>query len=212
MYTSLLFSAAGLLAPIVSGYANPGACSGTCTNTHDPSIIRRDDGTYFRFSTGNKIAIHTAPALTGPWTYKCAMLPSGSSINLAGNQDLWAPDVSKVGSQYYVYYSVSSFGVQNSAIGLATSTTMDCNSFTDHGSAGVTSKTGSAYNSIDAQLFADGSSYYLNFGSFWNDIYQVPMKSNPTGTSGSSVQLAFDPSGTHPGMSLWPPGVSAACW
>lgn len=198
--TYLPAAATLLAAPLVAGYANPGACSGTCTNTHDPSIIRRDDGTYFRFSTGNKIAIHTAPALTGPWTYKCAMLPSGSSINLAGNQDLWAPDVSKVGSQYYVYYSVSSFGVQNSAIGLATSSSMDCNSFTDHGSAGVTSKTGSAYNAIDANLFLDGSTYYLNFGSFWSDIYQVPMKSTPSGTSGTSVQLAFDPSGTHPGM------------
>lgn len=72
------------------GYANPGACSGTCTNTHDPSIIRRSsDGTYFRFSTGGKIAVHTAPALTGPWTYKGAALPSGSSIDLDGNQDLW---------------------------------------------------------------------------------------------------------------------------
>lgn len=74
---------------VVSGYANPGACSGTCTNTHDPSIIRRSDGTYFRFSTGGKIAVHTAPDITGPWTYKGAALPSGSKINLAGNQDLW---------------------------------------------------------------------------------------------------------------------------
>lgn len=41
-----------LLPTLVSGYANPGACSGTCVNTHDPSIIRRSDGTYFRFSTG----------------------------------------------------------------------------------------------------------------------------------------------------------------
>jgi arabinan endo-1,5-alpha-L-arabinosidase len=86
-----------LLQPLVYGYADPLSCSGTCTNAHDPSVIRRSsDGTYFRFSTGNKIAIHTAPSVSGPWTYQCAMLPSGSSINLAGNQDLWAPDVSLV--------------------------------------------------------------------------------------------------------------------
>ena len=77
------------LAPLAFGYANPGACSGTCVNTHDPSIIRRVDGTYFRFSTGGKIAVHTAPTLEGPWTYAGAALPDGSSINKAGNDDLW---------------------------------------------------------------------------------------------------------------------------
>jgi arabinan endo-1,5-alpha-L-arabinosidase len=80
---------AALLPSLASAYALPEACSGVCVNSHDPSIIRRSDGTYFRFSTGGKIAVHTAPALTGPWTYKGAALPSGSSINLPGNQDLW---------------------------------------------------------------------------------------------------------------------------
>lgn len=90
----------GLL-PLLSavyGYANPGACSGTCVNTHDPSIIRRSDGTYFRFSTGGKIAVHTAPDITGPWTYKGAALPAGSSIDLPGNQDLWVSCKSKQNS------------------------------------------------------------------------------------------------------------------
>lgn len=58
--------------------------------------------------------------------------------------------MSKVGDTYYVYYSVSTFGVQNSAIGLATSTTMDCGSFTDVGSTGVASRAGRPYNAIDA--------------------------------------------------------------
>lgn len=78
-----------LLPGLVSAYALPEACSGVCGNAHDPSIIRRSDGTYFRFSTGGRVAVHTAASLTGPWTYRGAMLPRGSSINLAGNQDLW---------------------------------------------------------------------------------------------------------------------------
>jgi len=86
--TPTLFALAAATAR-VNGYALPETCTGTCTNTHDPSIIRRDDGTYFRFSTGGKIAIHTAPAITGPWTYKGAAIPAGSSINLAGKDDLW---------------------------------------------------------------------------------------------------------------------------
>ncbi|KAI0896184.1 glycoside hydrolase family 43 protein [Annulohypoxylon nitens] len=180
---------------VVSGYANPGACSGTCTNTHDPSIIRRSDGTYFRFSTGGKIAVHTAPDITGPWTYKGAALPSGSKINLAGNQDLWAPDVSLVGSTYYLYYSVSTFGVQDSAIGVATSSSLDVGTWTDLGATGIQSASGKPYNAIDANLINAGGTYLITFGSFWQDIYQVPMKSTPSAVASgaSSYQVAYDP-------------------
>jgi arabinan endo-1,5-alpha-L-arabinosidase len=78
-----------LFATGIDAYANPLSCSGVCTNAHDPAIIRRDDGTYFRFSTGGKIAIHSAPSIQGPWTYKGAVVPNGSKINKAGNNDLW---------------------------------------------------------------------------------------------------------------------------
>ncbi|KAI1371400.1 glycoside hydrolase family 43 protein [Hypoxylon crocopeplum] len=177
------------------GYANPGACSGTCVNTHDPSIIRRSDGIYFRFSTGGKIAVHTAPDITGPWTYKGAALPSGSSIDLGGNQDLWAPEVALIGSTYYLYYSVSTFGVQDSAIGVATSSSMDVGTWSDQGSTGIRSSSGKPYNAIDPNLINVNGAYYLTFGSFWKNIHQVSMKSTPkTVTSGTSAyQLAYDP-------------------
>jgi arabinan endo-1,5-alpha-L-arabinosidase len=84
-----LFASLLSVVAAVYGYADPMACSGICNNAHDPALIRRADGTYFRFSTGGKIAVHTAPAITGPWTYKGAAIPAGSKINLAGNQDLW---------------------------------------------------------------------------------------------------------------------------
>lgn len=80
---------AALLAAFVQGYANPGSCSGAC-NVHDPGLIRRSsDGKYFRFSTGNKISYASASSLSGPWTTIGSVLPSGSSIDLAGNDDLW---------------------------------------------------------------------------------------------------------------------------
>lgn len=197
LFNSLSLSLAAT-ASLASAYANPGPCSGVCVNAHDPAVIRRQsDGTYFRFSTGGKIAIHTAPSLSGPWTYKCAMLPGGSSINLKGNQDLWAPDVAQVGNEYYVYYTVSSFGVQDSAIGVATSATMDCGSFVDRGSTGVESRAGSPYNAIDGNLLQDGGKNYFAFGSFWTDLYNVDMGSPPLRKTGSDRQLAFQPAGTH---------------
>ncbi|KAL4895298.1 putative arabinan endo-1,5-alpha-L-arabinosidase A [Aspergillus ambiguus] len=190
--------AAPLLAAAVHGYASPGSCSGVC-NVHDPSLIRREsDGKYFRFSTGNKISYASASSIAGPWTSVGSMLPEGSSIELEGNDDLWAPDAQLVNGVYYVYYSVSTFGSQNSAIGVATSSSMDSGSWTDHGTTGIQSSSSKAYNAIDGNLFNDGGTYYMNFGSFWHDIYQAPMNSAATKVASSSYNIAYDPSGTHP--------------
>ena len=185
-----------ILSATADAYTNPLSCSGTCTNCHDPSLVRRDDGTYFRFSTGGKVAVHTAPSIQGPWTYKGAALPNGSQINKPGNQDLWAPDVSKIGSTYYLYYSVSSFGSQNSAIGVATSSTMDVGSWTDLGSTGVESVSGSNFNAIDGNLQSANGKFYMNFGSFWSDLFQIEMTATPTKVAKavtSATQIAFVP-------------------
>ncbi|KAF2728650.1 putative arabinan endo-1,5-alpha-L-arabinosidase A [Polyplosphaeria fusca] len=187
-------------ASFATAYTTPLPCTGTCTNAHDPSLIRRtSDGTYFRFSTGNKIAIHTAPSIQGPWTYKGAALPSGSKINKPGRTDLWAPDVSKVGNTYYLYYSVSTFGSQDSAIGVATSTSMDPGSWTDGGSTGIQSSAGKAYNAIDGNLVFDGTRYVMSFGSFWHGLYSVGMGNPPVrvGEGGASANVGYVPSGEH---------------
>ncbi|KAI2628187.1 glycosyl hydrolase [Xylaria nigripes] len=180
---------------LVLGYANPEICSGTCNNTHDPSIIRRSDGTYFRFSSNGKIDIHSAPDITGPWTFEGEAIPSGSSIDLPGNQDLWAPDVSLVGDTYYLYYAVSQSGSQDSAIGVATSATLDVESWTDHGATGIDSSPEKLYNAIDPNFINVNGTNYLTFGSFWNDIYQVQMEATPLtrASGGSPHQLAADP-------------------
>jgi len=189
---------ASLLTRFAYAYANPGACSGSCV-VHDPAVFQRtSDGTFFRFSTGNEIQIATASAITGPWTIQGSAIPAGSSIDLAGNTDLWAPDVNMVGSTYYLYYAVSAFGSQDSAIGVATSPTMEVGSWTDHGATGVASSSSNIYNAIDPNFFkvATGD-YLLNFGSFWDDIYQVKLNSNPITSSGSSYNIAYNSSGTH---------------
>ncbi|KAF3022569.1 hypothetical protein E8E14_013198 [Neopestalotiopsis sp. 37M] len=108
-----------------------------------------------------------------------------------------APDVQKVGDTYIMYYAVSTFGSQSSAIGYATSTTMEYGSWTDHGATGISSTSAKPYNAIDPNLIAVGSSYYMNFGSFWGDLYQAPMASNAHTAASSSYQIAYQPSGSH---------------
>lgn len=111
---------------------------------------------------------------------------------------LQAPDVHLIGSTYVMFYAVSVFGSQASAIGYATSTTMEVGSWTDHGSTGITSSSGKAYNAIDPALIEVDGSYYMNFGSFYGDIYQVKMNSAGTVAGGSAAyNLAYNSSGSH---------------
>ncbi|CAH0488588.1 unnamed protein product [Peronospora farinosa] len=179
--SSILVGLPLLVTDLASGYANPEKCKGICGNAHDPSIIRRDeDSKYFRFSTGRTICVYTAPDLTGPWKDMGNVLPHGSKVKLKGQRMFWAPDVQKVGDMYYLYYSLSSYKSQNSAIGLARSKTMDIGTWTDVGSVGITSDSSKQYNAIDPNLFKDNDQYYLNFGSSWLGIHQVQMDSDPT--------------------------------
>ncbi|KAK7731805.1 hypothetical protein SLS53_008626 [Cytospora paraplurivora] len=194
---ALVLGLAAVPSPVLASYPDPITCSGYCW-AHDPSIVKRSDGKYFRFNTGSEIGISSADSLTGDWTYLGSAINNGSSIDLDGNTDLWAPQVYLVDDTYYLYYAVSTYGSQDSAIGYATSTTLEYDSWTDHGSTGIASTSSKPYNAIDPALIEDtDGNYYLTFGSFWDDIYQAPMKSPPKAASSSSYQIAYNSSGDH---------------
>lgn len=178
-----------------SRYPPPEPCTGNCTAVHDPAVIRRSDGTWLRYSTLGNIAIASAPALTGPWTYEGAMLPQGSVIKLPdlNNQELWAPDVFFTNDQFYAYYSVSKSGYKNSEIGVATSKTGDPGTWTDHGSVGVPKA--SPYNMIDANFFreCDTCENRWTFGSAWDGVFQTSLTDDYLKWSGETPkQLLYN--------------------
>lgn len=86
----MLFSAlpalllASLASVALAQYPDPGACSGECF-THDPAVVKRYDGKYFKFSTLDLIGIDTADSLAGPWTSAGSVIQGKSVINMAGN-------------------------------------------------------------------------------------------------------------------------------
>ncbi|OJD16075.1 hypothetical protein AJ78_03748 [Emergomyces pasteurianus Ep9510] len=189
-----------LFGAFVRGVPNPQPCSGAC-NGRDPGFARRtSDGRFFRFQSYNGISISSAPSMEGPWSTPESMLPGGSSINLPGRRDLWAPDVYKVHDQYHVYYSVSTLGSRNSAIGLATSRTMEPGSWTDHGSIGVQTNSNDNYNAIDGNIFEDqDGSFSFNFGSYWGGLFQLEMNGDATRTTplSSAINIAYEPGWNH---------------
>ncbi|KAM5545563.1 hypothetical protein V8D89_000601 [Ganoderma adspersum] len=144
---------------------------------------------YFVFSTGSGIRAFTSTSLKGPWKAVGSVLPNCTVIKdiPIKSCSLWAPDVKLINGQYTLYYSVSQLGTQNSALGVATSPTMEPGSWKDHGAV-IRSKKGDSYNAIDGNVVLDNGKLKLGFGSWWGGIFQVNMKSiskpaqNPPGT------------------------------
>lgn len=148
---------------------------------HDPCIIKQRDAFYV-FSTtsrpghGGFIACRRSYDLIR-WEHQGFVfedLPNWTKDEVPRAQGLWAPDIAYFNDRYYLYYSVSSFGANHSAIGLATNATLDPGSpsyrWTDHGPV-VRSRATDDYNAIDPHLYIDpDGDAWLAFGSFWSGI------------------------------------------
>ncbi|KAI5287292.1 hypothetical protein KEM54_006094 [Ascosphaera aggregata] len=188
-----------------------GKCYGDCY-AHDPSIVQREsDGLYFKFTTREYLEYATSMSLEGPWKIVGYVLPEGSKLKdeYGSDENVWAPDCSKVGDKYYCYYAISTFGTQESAIGLAISDNMEPGTWTDLGGIGISSKPGDYYNAIDPNLLQDHGVNYMTFGSFYGDIYQTTLNKDATrATRNAPYNVEFNSTGVRPseGAFVWKEG------
>jgi arabinan endo-1,5-alpha-L-arabinosidase len=159
-------------------------------NVHDPSIMK-EGNTYYCYSTDVAFGAEVQPGLQIrtstdliKWTFVgwvFPQLPAMGSAFITANSGtpfgaLWAPYALKVGSQYRLYYSLSSAVPRLSVIGLATASS-PLGPWTEQGLA-VTSKNDNTVqtNAIDPTVVTDpAGNQWMYYGSAWDGIYKLQL-------------------------------------
>jgi arabinan endo-1,5-alpha-L-arabinosidase len=154
---------------------------GDVAPVHDPAVIKERD-TYYVFSTGGRPGQGIVPIRTSmdlrTWKmsgYVRESLPDWARTEIPKATNAWAPDISYFNRKYHLYYSVSSFGSRNSAIGLLTTRTLDPGSpgykWQDEGMVLRSYADKDDWNAIDPNLFIEDDEHlWLTWGSFWGGI------------------------------------------
>jgi arabinan endo-1,5-alpha-L-arabinosidase len=95
---------------------------------------------------------------------------------------LWAPDIiyNEKTEQFYLYYSVSAFGRNTSAMGVTVSKTLDPDSpdygWMDKGIVLQSVPYRDMWNAIDPNIIVDEQgTAWMNFGSFWGGLKLVKL-------------------------------------
>jgi arabinan endo-1,5-alpha-L-arabinosidase len=174
-------------------------------STRDPSTIVKCKDEFWVFYTGRGIpSFHSKDLVTwsaGPPVFQTAPEWIAAAVPENRNMSYWAPDVIHLGDRYLLYYSVSSFGKMTSAIGLASTPTLDptdpAYQWTDLGIV-VQSKEGGDFNTIDPSVFSDDDGrLWLSFGSYWSGIKLVQLDARtgkPLTTQTPFASLAYNKS------------------
>lgn len=147
----------------------------------DPSTIVKRGDTYWIYGTGpgtqqfsSKDKFH--------WTYRGPAVPKApdwlAKTSPDNRNDVWAPDIHLFHGTYYLYSAYSHWGSNNSGIGVATSKTLEPNSWVEQGLV-IASHDGGDVNAIDPCIFEDASGKpWLSYGSYVSGIKLIQIAPN----------------------------------
>ncbi|GFP74511.1 arabinan endo-1,5-alpha-L-arabinosidase [Clostridium fungisolvens] len=142
---------------------------------HDPAIYHDPlSGNYYTYCTG-AIARKSVDMITWENIGKVVENPPKESIEWVGDTGIWAPDIIKVGEEYRLYCSNSTWGVRQSCIFLAVADNAE-GPFIPRGCVLKTSED-MPVNAIDANLIIDEETgqQYMVYGSFWGGCHIIKL-------------------------------------
>lgn len=172
---------------------------------HDPSAMIKCQDEYWIFYTGRGIpSWHSRDMIKwehGPAVFTNAPAWTAQAVPRNHWMHYWAPDIIHLGDRYLLYYAVSSFGRNDSAIGLATNPTLNPvdpeYQWSDRGIV-VQSTAQDNFNAIDPASALDAQGrLWLAFGSFWSGIKLIqldPQTGKRIATNSPIYSLAFNDS------------------
>lgn len=202
-----LLALAGIGRAIAQAGSINARMQGDFSPVHDPCVIKQGDA-YYLFSTsvktdvGGFVSCRRSRDLV-TWErvgFVFAQIPEWARDAAPRTKGIWAPDISFFNGLYHLYYSVSSFGSNQSVIGLATNRTLDPAEsgfeWIDRGLV-VQSRLHDRFNAIDPNLFADrDGKYWLSWGSFWDGLKMAridPATGKRLENEGKMHSLAWRP-------------------
>ena len=143
--------------------------------SHDPAIYRDPvSGNYYTYCTG-AIARRSVDMITWENIGKVVENPPKESMDWVGDPGIWAPDIIKVGDEYRLYCSNSTWGVRQSCIFLAVADNPE-GPFIPRGCVLKTSEN-LPVNAIDANLIIEEETgdHYMSYGSFWGGMHILKL-------------------------------------
>ncbi|WNJ97566.1 arabinan endo-1,5-alpha-L-arabinosidase [Vibrio ruber] len=164
---------------------------------HDP-VMARENGIYYVFSTGPGITMYSSTDKVH-WKYADRVFSTeptwARSVAPEFNGHLWAPEIYEKNGKFYLYYSVSAFGKNTSAIGVTVNQTLNPDSpdyhWQDQGIVIQSVPDRDNWNAIDPAIIEDDNgNIWMSFGSFWSGLKLVKL--NPDMKSLAQPQAWFD--------------------
>jgi arabinan endo-1,5-alpha-L-arabinosidase len=151
-------------------------------NTHDPVMAKEGD-TYYLFSTGMRISVMSSKDMQ-TWKFEKPVfdeVPEWTKEAVIGFRGhMWAPDIIFHNGLWHIFYSCSAFAKNTSAIGHATTPTLNPSSpdykWTDRGMIVQSVPNRDMWNAIDPNVIVDDEGTpWMDFGSFWDGIKMVKL-------------------------------------
>jgi arabinan endo-1,5-alpha-L-arabinosidase len=172
----------GLFGALLLGLLLPAGAAAKQVSIHDPVMAREGD-TYYLFSTGPGITFYSSTDRQ-TWRLRGRIFPGepawAKEVSPSFNGHVWAPDILFHGGRYYLYYSVSAFGRNTSAMGVTVNRTLDPDSpdyrWEDQGIVLRSVPNRDLWNAIDPHVIIDQrGTPWMSFGSFWGGLKLVRL-------------------------------------